>query len=568
MPLYFVWLSDPGIQIACHYCVDLTPPDGRCREMRHRRDVRCATPCVVLTTGAMMTTTSSVAVPQVLGHNVDLYRHAVLHLLVCMDGPKWSLLFAFVELLPVEVPPPLHDGAISGPHLKKSNRRLFADHIPISVDRALTWYENARAGHAVRPNKDGSLPAPGITGTVECESLKWDDEPPWPSYVCAAGTHRLPFLYRWHGTPRLHHLMPTISPWSFSPEESAIVDTFMEAEFGFRRSAWPQLAGSIHLVAPNPYFREFHEGLRTGDERETLTPYLELRTQVSVPALQAHVTEHRPTGIGVVATVDVDATPRTATMTTEFYETSVRVDETSGGPVFVRGRTPFFRRFGIEMDVHHAKRQVSVSDSNGNVIETYVVSVGHRDIARGGAAPGVGAANALGTLMAEVEIRAMAKQLEQRWFAGDPEGAREFVRSQIAGAREQVMIADPFLGAIEIQRYALAVSLANVPVRLLTTGKGFDDVFTPAKVLENLERWNAEQPLLGPIELRVMEHVELHDRFLRVDNRIYTLGNSLNSLGDKASLLLRVPDPGPVFLELERIWEDADLLSDVAARRK
>src|SRR5690348_3682409 len=76
----------------------------------------------------------------VLGHPQALYGHAVLHLLVMVGDEKWTLLFAFVELLPCEVPPPLHDGVIEGPRLKKTNRRIYADHVPLPVPRAMAWY--------------------------------------------------------------------------------------------------------------------------------------------------------------------------------------------------------------------------------------------------------------------------------------------------------------------------------------------------------------------------------------------------------------------------------------------
>jgi hypothetical protein len=171
-------------------------------------------------------------------------------------------------------------------------------------------------------------------------------------------------------------------------------------------------------------------------------------------------------------------------------------------------------------------------------------------------------------MMNEVEIRDTAQKLEQQWFSRDPAAARAFVRSRIRIAREQVLIADPFLGGVEAQRYALAISLAGVPVRLLTTADGFNDVFTPSWLVASIAKWKAAEPSLGNIDVRVMTRDQLHDRFLRVDNRLYTLGNSLNSLGERASLLMRIPDPMPVFAELERLWDDATPLVDFAARRK
>ena len=57
---------------------------------------------------------------------------------------------------------------------------------------------------------------------------------------------------------------------------------------------------------------------------------------------------------------------------------------------------------------------------------------------------------------------------------------------------------------------------------------------------------------------------KLHDRFLRVDNRLYALGNSLNSLSLKGGLFMRVPDPAPIFDKLDEIWDrhETEALAD------
>lgn len=220
-----------------------------------------------------------------LGHPCSLYEHAVLHILVAVaaETKRWQLLFAFAELLPLEVPPPLHDGVREGPPLKKSNCRIFADHVPLSATQALAWYEDARGGRVVRPERDGSVPRADPKATI-CQPLDWGEEPLWPGYVLADYFHPLPFLCGWHATPRVHHLIPSATAWDFSPEESAIIDEFLEREVGFRRSGWMQLAGSIHLVAPNPYYRAFEEWLVSAPPGiESITVSAEPRNRVVLP---------------------------------------------------------------------------------------------------------------------------------------------------------------------------------------------------------------------------------------------------------------------------------------------
>lgn len=425
-------------------------------------------------------------------------------------------------------------------------------------------------GRVVRPERDGSVPRADDPKATICQSLDWDEEPLWPGYVLADSAHRLPFLMRWHATPRAHHLMPSGTAWDFSPEESAIIDKFLEREVGFRRSGWMQLAGSIHLVAPNPYYRAFEERLVGVPPPgiESINVSVEPRNRVVLPALEVELVEHRPTGRAASVTVPLDAQPRSVAIGPVMHETSAIVRLTSGGLLQTRERAPLRRELQVTMNVVYGKRTVNVIDSLGQQLEIYQVGVAHPNMTmiRGSAARGP--VSALTALMNEVSVRDAAQQLEQHWFAGDPDAARDFVRSLIQPARDQVLIADPYLGGVEVQRYALAVALAGVPVRLLTTRDGFGKGSFSETVLEkNIARWRATEPWLGQIDLRVMERDELHDRFLRVDGRLYTLGNSLNKLGDKGSLVMRIPDPAPIFDELERIWQSpkTKTLADIVA---
>ncbi|HEY3744809.1 MAG TPA: hypothetical protein VGL17_01090 [Gemmatimonadaceae bacterium] len=99
----------------------------------------------------------------------------------------------------------------------------------------------------------------GDTTTVTCEPHEWDQEPAWPDFISAAKASALPFLSRWHGTPRTHHLIASSRELPFQPDEVAELDEFFEREVGFRRIGFPQLFGSAHLVVPSPYYRQLHE---------------------------------------------------------------------------------------------------------------------------------------------------------------------------------------------------------------------------------------------------------------------------------------------------------------------
>ncbi len=405
------------------------------------------------------------------------------------------------------------------------------------------------------------------TAAVLCETLVWAEEPPWPDHVCAVD-QRLPFLSSWHCTPRMHHLIARTSTWDYSAEESRAIDDFLAMDMGVSRRDWPKLAESLHLVVPNPYFRHLDETLTRIGEREAVSVVAEMRRGVVAPSLEVDITDHRPTGIGGSARVSLGATAIDVPLGVTLQETSVIVRD-AGGILYVRPRAPFLRHFALNLDIVSSRRTVDVFDRGAGTDTSFDVDVTSPMVTHIGTAPELDGASALHRQLTDLEIRSMAHDLEQHWFAGDRKAARTIVQGLVASARTGVLVADPYLAMAEIQYFGLAVRLAGVPVRLLTTRDGIEKGgMHPTVLAENLRRWALQVPNLGAIELRVMGESVLHDRFLRVDERLYTLGNSLNSIGDKASLMLRVPDPRPVFSELEKIWKGAEPIVDVAKNWK
>jgi hypothetical protein len=164
------------------------------------------------------------------------------------------------------------------------------------------------------------------------------------------------------------------------------------------------------------------------------------------------------------------------------------------------------------------------------------------------------------------ERQANARLYGQQWFsAGSREEAMQFIQDLLRAARSRVMIADPYLGALQLAQFLYAVSARKVKVTLLTTKLAF----TPSapdetrqtmlalfqQHLAQLKELHRLQPLVA-----VISTSELHDRFLVVDDDVWFVGNSLNSLGDKASMIVRLPDPTPVIAQLQSLTSAAPAL--------
>jgi hypothetical protein len=165
------------------------------------------------------------------------------------------------------------------------------------------------------------------------------------------------------------------------------------------------------------------------------------------------------------------------------------------------------------------------------------------------------------------EKLADAKHYGQRWF---PEGSRDeaahFIRELLRAARSRVVIADPYLGALQLGQFLYSVHGSEVNLTLLTTKLAFNpkNGETKLSLLEafklSLEDLNKYQQLAS--EVRVISASSLHDRFLVVDDDVWFVGNSLNSVGEKASMIIRLPNPNEVIGRLHELSSKASTLDD------
>ena len=53
----------------------------------------------------------------------------------------------------------------------------------------------------------------------------------------------------------------------------------------------------------------------------------------------------------------------------------------------------------------------------------------------------------------------------------------------------------------------------------------------------------------------------VHDRFLVVDENIWLSGNSFGTLGERAGMIIRLPDPVRVIAQLKEFWSEAQSLA-------
>ena len=198
--------------------------------------------------------------------------------------------------------------------------------------------------------------------------------------------------------------------------------------------------------------------------------------------------------------------------------------------------------------------------------------------------------------------RRVAEEHDQKWFCGAPADATQYVRSKIGSARRSVLIVDPYFSTVGLMAFGHAARRPDVAVRILTSADSL-------KESERCERrttppwwpwrWTAllqwrvvrcrsgKKPAnaeprsdQGSILQRVLDETfdrmaakpkirvlpgkssPIHDRFLVVDGEVWLSGNSLSTLGERAGMIVRLPDPEQVISRLETFWKDSRVLSD------
>jgi len=106
-------------------------------------------------------------------------------------------------------------------------------------------------------------------------------------------------------------------------------------------------------------------------------------------------------------------------------------------------------------------------------------------------------------------------------------------------------------------------------VTLLTSGLAFKSKeLEPSKTDDfSLRLAQLEKDAKVTAKAYVLQSSILHDRFLVIDDAVWFLGNSLNTLGDRASLIVKLPNPDEVIDQLESMLKQAIPFGDYKIRQ-
>lgn len=519
---------------------------------------------------------------------LEAFCHAVVRVATYVEGAGSSprLVFATVDLLAPGRPPPV-SGPLQSKRFGSAGGRVFFRRVAMEAAAATAWYAYAARGHLVTPDpldpadrhprRDGIPVAAGVLVA----------EPPWPDFVLPLDGDPLldpawpgapaPFVGSGASPARISRLLAAPNEALATICRDAAVVAFLQARLHLDLSRYPEYRGGMALLVPDPISREVRLSVRPppspGGAHEDVLLRIMPREGADLSGLEATLIEvrggalHRYERIAVPGDgIVVWPRPHEAAMVGY-----VLTHRTQG---VLRHQSPaaFVRRVTMRASV--ASRRVSIhaqaGDSPTARDETYDVTE-HADDRRIEVGQEARADDGLSRIYVAEERRrrlATAERQGQRWL-DDADDARVQIRRILENASRRVWVADPYLGGGQIFQFIHAVSRLAVEIRLITSRLAFEGPrgASDGHAAEGGDKIAAFAHGMRSLDQRGFADVEawvlrgkvppLHDRFLVVDDDVWFSGNSLNALGSRAGLIVKVPDPDAIIGRLAALRASA-----------
>jgi len=509
----------------------------------------------------------------------DLYSGAVIRLATLQKerGQAAHLLFATVSLISRGRPlPPPMDG-VRQHKIGKTGQTVYFRYVVMNVQDAINWYRN------LDHDQGGKTPIPSHSEDyknnldgLEIEISRLTDDPIWPSLGLpiedglfshpTGRNHPAPFIGI--TLARIHRRFGCQDGFDLMLNDEKAV-AFIARRLHVDLRLYQEYLGSVVLIAPDPVIKQIDCFMvpASADRGERIFYRFVPRPGASLDDLQ-------------ITTFDEQSNLLTDFVTQEIPANGV-LDIDKGDCVGTYGYvlthkkhgvllhsppTPFLRQMSFSLQLGGSeKKMVSVPTGESDKSPRMYYQVAQRlkpdrpnVIGDGPRIANVNARIAIAkTRRAKVES---AKQYGQRWFPdGSREDAMRFIQNELERAKNRVIIADPYFGARQLEQYLYAIIPESVDVKLLSSSLAFKANGDQCEKIDDFKKGLIELEKHAKLvaKVYVLKSPILHDRFLVIDDEVWFLGNSLNTLGDKTSLIVKLPNPYEVIERLEGMLRQA-----------
>jgi hypothetical protein len=478
------------------------------------------------------------------------------------------LIFGWLEILPPAMPPMRGHPYIAHSVKRAEGTNIYVARFPMSAYEAERWYEDAAAGKLKLPPHPDK-PSPG-DGSLLLGS---------PTIVEPEGggesmSMELPFLPAHHGVAYVRGLFPSGAEddhIELQDEETAewLADRLF---FDLRESRF--FAGSLLRVRYGRRLRAVERHLAPRPDGDDELVRLTTWPGEDMTGAEIIAVERQPLGWSGAIRIPVEGPVVRIRWPKRVGQTGLAIFHPEEGLCWSSEILPFVRTIALSIEGAGTRRRVVVE---GKTRETYEVTervpVREAPIIIGDSPDPLSVSARYSKAKTLQERRQISVRLGVRWF-DDPATAAAEIRALLQTAKEFVWIVDPYFAGTEVVRFALAVPSRDVPIEVITSAEYLHDKHSGTALSDTLERVLTEANRHVTITAKVMlgKSAPLHDRFLVIDDRVWFSGNSLNKIGERASVLIEIPAADEILEHLKPIRASAvpfdKWIADQRARRQ
>lgn len=510
--------------------------------------------------------------------NTDFYSGAIIRLATLQKQRNQAghLLLATVTLLPRGRPlPPPMEGLHRCP-VGKTGETVFFRRVLLTVQEAIEWYRSLGSGDDESPTPSRYEECNSKYDGIKLKISKLTDDPGWPYLGLPIGeglfahlsgrSHPAPFTG--NSNARIHRRFGSQEGFDLMLSDDKAV-AFVSRRLHVDLRLYREYLGSVALVAPDPVLKQIDNFMipASAEKGERIFYRFVPRAGESLAGLKLTTFDEQANLLTDFSTVNI---PPDGVLDIEKGDCigtyGYVVAHQKHGVLAYSPPYPFLRQMNLSMHAStQESKKVSVPTGESANSPRMEYTVAQRSTLASqnliGDEPRIPNVNArIATAAANREKIANAKQYGQRWF---PDGSREeamrFIQGELRRAKYRVMIADPYLAGLQLGQFLYAVNPETISLTLLSSGLAFKSKDQNYSKTDDFSQrlTQLEEDANVTAKAYILQSSILHDRFLVIDDTVWFLGNSLNTLGDKASLIVKLPNPDEVIGQLEGMLNQA-----------
>lgn len=514
---------------------------------------------------------------------IEHYQWAEVRLVICIDEAlkQHRLIFCTVTLYPdyLPKPEPVQDSLESN----NTKAQLFFHRVVIPAEQAVDWYAGLGDAlpsfmpfdtqEAADKYNDIKFLSPGLLNEMEWPSLGMPLSKP-ADLTGFKTFDPAPFVGEINS--RIHRKFGDTDGLLELVDDENAVD-FIERAAHINLQNYTEYLASACLVVPNPLIQKVDNFLIRKENTEAVFHRFIARPGKSLDGLKITIREENN---NLLTFVHTQAMPENGIIELERHkcmgEYGYEVTHEQYGLILRHQPAGFLRQiqfssgiidkqFTVTAPIGSKKDAKEKTYTSSQVVKASENIVGAENVPHN--------FNARVALASEQRrLKATASEYDQKFFSADSrEEAIDFIHKIISRAKHKVLIADPYFSYLQEAQFLYAVRNAAVEIEIVTSKNAFmgnaAERKEKSKLLEkSFQRLRKETGFKITAKVLTGDKPILHDRFLVVDNNVWFMGNSLADIGQRASMVLKVPYPDTVIDELLTIQQTAVDLDEFVGR--